>query len=334
MSDSLRKFVERFDALRVAVLGDLMLDRYIWGEATRISQEAPVPVVLVGRDTAVPGGAANVVRNVLSLKAGALAAGLLGDDSDGEILLGQLKEAGADVAAVHVSSEVPTTVKTRILAGNQQVVRVDREQPGRVTAALRERVLSVLSRQLADGEIAALILEDYAKGLFDCAFMEKIVALAARHNVFVTLDPHPAHAFNVRGLRLMTPNRQEAFRLAGVTYLPAEGRNPLEDKPLLAVADRLMELWAPELLLVTLGAGGMMLVDRKGGVPIHIPTQAKQVFDVSGAGDTVMATMTLALLAGAAPDVAACIANHAAGVVVGFIGTRAIRADELLAVLP
>ena len=334
MPDSLRDFVRKFAGLNVAVLGDLMLDRYTWGEATRISQEAPVPVVLVNRETAVPGGAANVVRNVFALQANALPAGLVGDDLDGRLLLEQLQDASADVGAVHVASGAVTTVKTRILAGNQQVVRVDREQPSQVTPELRKHVLAALERQLAAGAVDALIMEDYAKGLFDRQFMADAVALAARHHVFTTLDPHPANAFNVPGIRLMTPNRLEAFRLAGVTYLPAEGRRPLEDKPLLQVADRLMALWGPELLLITLGAGGMMLVERNGGAPVHIPTQARQVFDVSGAGDTVMATMTLALLAGASPAEAARIANYAAGVVVGYIGTRAIRAEELLAVLP
>ncbi len=334
MPGSLSDFVRRFAGLNVAVLGDLMLDRYAWGEATRISQEAPVPVVLVNRETAVPGGAANVVRNVFALQANALPAGIVGDEPDGRLLLEQLKDASADVSAVHVASGAVTTVKTRVLAGNQQVVRVDREQPAQVTPELRRHVLDALEKQLAAGAIDALIMEDYAKGLFDQQFMADAVALAAKHGVFATLDPHPAHAFNVPGIRLMTPNRLEAFRLAGVTYLPAEGRRPLEDKPLLQVADRLMELWGPELLLVTLGAGGMMLVDRNGGSPVHIPTQARQVFDVSGAGDTVMATMTLALLAGAVPAEAARLANYAAGVVVGYLGTRAIRAEELLAVLP
>ena len=333
MQKCLADYVRHFAGLNVAVLGDLMLDRYTWGEATRISQEAPVPVVLVNRDTVVPGGAANVVRNVLSLHANAMAAGMVGDDMDGRLLLQLLNDACADTAAVPMLAGATTTVKTRILAGNQQVVRIDREQPGQVTPQLRRQVLSRLEQLLAAGGVGALIMEDYAKGLFDREFMSEATAMAAKYGVFATLDPHPANIFNVPGLRLMTPNRMEAFKLAGMDYVPSDGTLPLEDKALREVSERLMELWGPELLLVTLGADGMMLVDRSGNAPVHIPTQARQVFDVSGAGDTVMATMTLALLAGAEPAEAAAIANHAAGIVVGYIGTRAIGAEELVAAL-
>ena len=329
MNKTMKEIVEGFQGLKVVVLGDLMLDRYTWGRATRISQEAPVPVVLVERQDCVPGGAANVVRNVLSLRGAAVPVGLVGEDEDGRKLMEILVQAGALPGAVLPVPGGVTTVKTRILAGSQQVVRVDREVPAQVMPDLREKLLGRLDAILSAGDCQALILEDYAKGVFSGDFMEEAVDLAARHGVFTSLDPHPADSFNVRGIRLMTPNRSEAFAMAGMPQTrPAA--DPLADKALLAVGERLQSLWQPELLLITLGAEGMILFERDKERPLHIPTQARQVVGVSGAGDTVMATMTLALLAGAPPEMAARIANYAAGIVVGYVGTRAIEADALL----
>ncbi len=332
MSNNDSQIVRSFPELKIAVLGDLMLDRYIWGQATRISQEAPVPVVLVQRENGVPGGAANVVRNVLSLHGQAVPLGIIGNDSDGASLAKLLEEGGADGSGMVVMDGGVTTVKTRIIAGNQQVVRVDKEQPAQVTPALRKQVLERLEEALGQGGCQALIIQDYAKGLFDLDFMREAVDIARRQGVIATLDPHPAHAFNVPGLKLMTPNRMEAFALAGMTD-PKPIGDPLHDAALLACGKRLRELWNPELLLITLGAEGMILFAEGQAEPLLIPTKARRVFDVSGAGDTVMATMTLALLAGAEPGQAASIANQAAGIVVGYVGTKAIEAEELLGVL-
>lgn len=321
-------YLSEFPRFRVAVLGDLMLDRYIWGNATRISQEAPVPVVEVSRSSAVPGGAANVARNVLSLGAAAQAIGCIGCDQEGEELRRLLQQAGADINALLIDPDRPTTVKTRVLAGNQQVVRIDSENKAELADVLRQELLQSLQNELHSGSIQALILEDYAKGIFNHDFMQAVCDCARSAGVFTTLDPHPSHLFSVQGLKLMTPNRAEAFTLAGLPFQPSQGQ-PLEDQPLLNVGAALMEIWQPELLLITLGAEGMALFRRDSVLPYHIPTEARQVFDVSGAGDTVMATMTMALLAGAAPEEAARIANAAAGVVVGYVGTAAISAQAL-----
>lgn len=326
--NNLLSLTKRFSGLQVAVLGDLMLDRYVWGSATRISQEAPVPVVEVSRSNSVPGGAANVVRNLIGLGAGASAFGCIGNDSDGTELLYLLQSAGARTEGVIVDSGRQTTVKTRVLASNQQVVRIDRECHHPIIPILREQLLHALRKTLQQQKVGALILEDYAKGIFDQDFMQAACDLASQAGIFTTLDPHPSHNFTARGLKLMTPNRLEAFTMAGCSYQSGIN-NPVEDQPLLETGWAILQKWQPELLLITLGAEGMALFKETGQPPLHIPTQARQVFDVSGAGDTVMATMTLALLAGAAPEDAARLANAAAGVVVGFVGTTAITTATL-----
>jgi D-beta-D-heptose 7-phosphate kinase/D-beta-D-heptose 1-phosphate adenosyltransferase len=327
MKNRLVGFLPKFRDCRVAVLGDLMLDAYIWGRASRLSQEAPVPVVRAERDTTAPGGAANVVRNLVSLGAKALAFGLVGDDSAGHELLSALEAGGADTSGVVVYNERPTTLKTRVLAGNQQVVRIDREVTDPIPDVLRNQIAERLKIAVKDGRVDAVILEDYAKGVLTKEMVAEVVDTCRQAGVFVTLDPHASNRFEVPGLKLMTPNRAEAFALAGMYY--QSGTFPLtEDASLLAVGRQLRETWQTELLLVTLGSKGMALFadDER---PIHIPTQAVEVFDVSGAGDTVMAVFVLALASGASPTDAACLANSAAGVVVAEVGTAAVSPEEL-----
>lgn len=327
MKNRLVSYLAQFRRCRVAVLGDLMLDTYIWGHASRLSQEAPVPVVRAERDTTAPGGAANVVRNLVSLGAQAYAFGLVGDDPAGHELLAALQNSGADTSGVIVSPTRPTTVKTRVLAGTQQVVRIDREVTDPISPELRVRIVERLRQTVAAGQVDAVIIEDYAKGVLSRELMEEVVGFCRQAGVFVTLDPHPSHCFEVKGLRLMTPNRSEAFALAGLYY--QSGALPVgQDEPLLAVGRRLRETWSPDLLLVTLGAKGMALF-AGNAPPVHIPTQAIEVFDVSGAGDTVMAVFVLALVSGASPTDAACLANSAAGIVVAEVGTAAVSPDEL-----
>jgi rfaE bifunctional protein kinase chain/domain len=321
-------YIDAFPRYRVAILGDLMIDRYIWGRASRISQEAPVPVVAVQRENAVPGGAANVARNVVSLGAQAEVFGVIGNDYEGQELRRLLNECQVDTSQLLVVPGRRSTVKTRVLAANQQVVRIDSEDTDPLPRAVYRELLFNLERRLQQGELDALILEDYAKGVFTRSFIKEAIALANRYQVLVTLDPHPTHAFNAHGLALMTPNRAEAFALAGLAYKPGV-KNPLDDRALRRVGARLQSRWQASQLLLTLGAEGMLLFAGADAEPVHIPTRAQQVFDVSGAGDTVMATMVLALLANAPAAAAAKIANYAAGVVVGIVGTAAIDAAVL-----
>ena len=327
---NLLQYIKKFSQMEVAVVGDLMMDKYIFGRATRLSQEAPVPVVCVDRQNAVPGGAANVALNLLSLFAKTNVFGIVGQDAEGGELATLLKNAGADTEGVIAVPDRQTTVKTRVLASHQQVVRIDFENTADLAASVQTQILEKLEARLKSARLNAVIMEDYAKGVFTRDFMENISKLAAKYHVPLMLDPHPTHPFDVKGIQLMTPNRQEAFALAGRTFTKETG-NPLTDKPLLEVGRILKERWSNDILIITLGGEGMAIFLGDNPVPLHIPTKARKVFDVSGAGDTVMATMTLALLAGASPEDAAQIANHAAGIVVGIVGTAAIEQKALVA---
>ena len=322
------ELVAEIGGLRAGVLGDLMLDRYIWGKADRISPEAPVPIIEVSRCSAVPGGAANVLRNIVGLNAEAHAFGCLGADPEGQELLALLQQCQTVTEGIIVDGTRPTTVKTRVLAANQQVLRIDQESKENFKKEIRVQLLEKLRQALAKNAIGALILEDYAKGLFDQQFMQDACDLAREAGCIVCLDPHSSHNFCVQGLKLMTPNRSEAFSLAGRPLQEAHN-DPLQDEALREVGARILRQWQPELLLITLGAQGMALFKDEALPPLHIATQARQVFDVSGAGDTVMACMALALLAGANAEEAARLSNAAAGVVVGYLGTTAIDAETL-----
>jgi len=326
--ESVRKMLEAFRHKRVAVVGDLMLDRYIWGKASKISPEAPIPVVTVRDVTAVPGGAANVLRNLSALGADALAFGVAGGDPNGDSLCALLSATNVETSGVLRDPARKTTEKARIIAGNQQVVRVDTEHTEPLSESQADELIELLRAACRARPFDAIIIEDYAKGVVSEWLAEAVLSIGKEMGVPVALDPHPAHPLDLKGISVFTPNRAEAFALAGCYFV--EGEASLEnDKPLLDVVERLQALWAPECLLVTLGARGMALF-RHGQSPLHVPTRAREVFDVSGAGDTVIASFVLALAAGAAPEDAATLANHAAGVVVGKVGTAPVCPDELL----
>lgn len=327
-SRPLTPILERFSSVNLAVVGDLMLDRYIWGKATRISQEAPVPVVLVQKETTVAGGAANVVRNIMSLGAKAIAFGVLGNDENGRRLQELFNEGCCDTTGIITTSERPTTVKTRVLASSQQVVRIDQEVTKPLPESIVSEILTYLTHKIESGHIQALILEDYAKGFLTPPTAQTIVTLCRKHNIPVALDPHPSNPLNTKGLYLMTPNRSEAFSLAKIPYASSQGVPASKDLPLIKVAKRIQENWEVENLLITLGKDGMALF-RGDEAPIHIPTHAREVFDVSGAGDTVMATFMVAMRAGASLNEAMQISNEAAGIVVGKVGTCPVPLDEL-----
>ena len=317
----------RFPQKRILVVGDLMLDRFVYGDVTRISPEAPVPVVRVRKITAMPGGASNVAGNIRALGGAVSVAGLLGKDSAGTELRWLLKQAGVDTAAAPMSAGRMTIVKERIIAERQQVVRVDHESPAEASGREAEKFSTLLGMELerADG----VILEDYGKGTLDQKAVDAVMAAAARRGIPVGLDPKEGHDLSMKGITVATPNRREAFAIAGVAD-PGAGDAPLRDKALLKVGEILMAKWEAAHLAVTLGAQGMFLLSR-GKPPRHLPTRAREVFDVSGAGDTVIAACVAALAAGAAFPDAAALANEAAGVVVGKLGTALCSPDELLA---
>lgn len=326
--ERLNNIIEAFNGKNVAVIGDLMLDVYVWGKASRISQEAPVPVVLVNKKTSCLGGASNVMRNVATLGGSVKAFGVVGNDENGQLVRSLLADYSIDASSVFTDPARQTIEKQRVIAGTQQLVRIDYENTVPVDDSLRARIVEGLIDMIEKKEIDAVIFEDYAKGLLDSATMDRISAAAKKAGIISALDPHPDHPNQVSNLTLMTPNRMEAFGLAGV-YIRKEDGAPVKcDEQLQEVARKLKETWAPEYLLITLGAQGMALFEKKGGF-FAIPTIAREVFDVSGAGDTVIAAFTLALLGGATAAEAAEIANHAAGVVVGKIGTVTVTIEEL-----
>jgi D-beta-D-heptose 7-phosphate kinase/D-beta-D-heptose 1-phosphate adenosyltransferase len=316
----LSQLLARFKQQRLLVLGDLMLDQFIWGKVSRISPEAPVPVVEFERETLVPGGAGNVARNVCSLGGTATILGLVGADENGQRLIESLTATGVDTRHVVRDSSRQTTVKTRIVAHQQQVVRLDRETSRDFSGAPLLSVIDHLREALP--QVDAVLVGDYSKGFITQALVDECGKLARQHKKILAFDPKPRRRLHLRGLTLLTPNRAEAFALAQEED-PGRKDSVLSDAALLAVGDKLMRSISPQLLLVTLGDQGMCLF-RRGKKPFHIPTVAQEVFDVSGAA------FTLALAAGATPVEAALISNHAAGVVVGKVGTATVTPEELV----
>jgi rfaE bifunctional protein kinase chain/domain len=312
---------------RVFVIGDVMLDHFIWGGVSRISPEAPVPVVDFVSESFMPGGAGNVARNLTALGTASSLFAAVGNDEPAR----QFKQffAGQKVncSGLIASGRRSTSVKTRIVAHRQQVVRVDRETREELDASSVGKIIAALKRQIATAD--AVIVGDYGKGVVTQPLLQDIKKLCRTRGVWLSLDPKPVHHLNLVGLSLITPNRKETFELAN---LPDETRNasPLDDKNLMIAAQRLLFELRPALLLITLGEQGMLLCQR-GQKPFHIPTVAQEVFDVSGAGDTVIASFTMAIAAGASPIEAAIISNHAAGIVVGKAGTATVAPEELLA---
>jgi D-glycero-beta-D-manno-heptose-7-phosphate kinase len=311
---------------RILVVGDAMLDQFIWGHVARISPEAPVPVVDFHRESFMPGGAANVARNLSALGAQAELFTIVGRDDAAKTLRRLLSEQNVDCRGFIAQSQRPTSIKTRIVAHQQQVVRVDRETRLDIDGPTTRRLLAALEPAVLASD--AVIVGDYGKGVVTQALVDELRRFCHARGVWLSLDPKPVHQLNLSQLSLITPNRKEAFELAN---LPDNSRatNPLQDSFLMRAAEKLLSDLQPALLLITLGDQGMLLCQR-GQKPFHIPTVAQEVFDVSGAGDTVIATFTLAIAAGASPVEAAIISNHAAGVVVGKVGTATVTPAELL----
>jgi D-glycero-beta-D-manno-heptose-7-phosphate kinase len=311
---------------RVLVVGDVMLDQFIWGRVARISPEAPVPVVDFESESFMPGGAANVARNLTALDVTTEIFGVVGNDTAAHQLKKLLAAHQVGCTGVAENKLRHTSVKTRIVAHKQQVVRIDRETRDGLDAKLTAQLLDALKSKLPGAD--AVIVGDYGKGVITQPLLNEIKNLCHDRGIWLSMDPKPVHHLNLSNLSLITPNRKEAFELAA---LPDETRNanPLADKNLMQVAEQLLKELRPAVLLITLGELGMLLCQR-GHKPFHIPTVAQEVFDVSGAGDTVIATFSLAIAAGASPVEAAILSNHAAGIVVGKIGTATTSPEELL----
>ena len=316
----MQQLLEDMAKVRILVVGDLMLDHYIWGDASRLSPEAPVPIVKVGRDTYTAGGAANVAANLRALGVRTEVVGTAGADAYGRLLQDILAQCGAAYDDTFCSDDAATIVKTRVMCRNQQLCRLDREDAPAVYALPAES-LDSLREKIERSD--AVILSDYAKGVVTSELIRQVQAMA-RPGQVVALDPKPRADLLFSRVSLMTPNKAEALQLAGLHGAETRGF------PEADVAARIHARYAPEHLVVTLGGEGMLLCT--GGRPgRHIPTAAREVFDVSGAGDTVIASLTAALVAGADIERAATLANLAAGVVVGKLGTATASPAEIVA---
>jgi rfaE bifunctional protein kinase chain/domain len=312
----------RFEGRRIVVLGDLMLDEFIWGRVRRISPEAPVPVVEVERHTLALGGAGNVVSNLVALGAIPVPIGTVGDDPDAERLRAALNALGVRTDGLVADAARPTTLKTRIIAHNQQVVRADRESRSAISPEVEERIVSSFRDHL--DKVDAVVVSDYNKGLLTERVLRRALDAARASGLIVCLDPKTRSFANYQPVTIITPNHQEAAEAAGVEIG--------DDHSLVEAGRKILSLVDCRAVLITRGEEGMTLFTDDGDVT-HIPTVAREVYDVTGAGDTVIATLAVALAAGAKPAEAAMLANYAAGVVVGKVGTATVTRDELVATI-
>ena len=321
--------VKNFAGKHIAVIGDLMLDTYTWGKVSRISPEAPVPIVHTVKTSCCPGGAANVMRNLVSLGAKASAFGIIGGDHTGQELKKLLLADHVDCSGLVVDESRPTVKKQRVMAGSQQLLRIDEELTAPISEEIRKELFAKVQFLLENDPPDAIILEDYAKGLFSQSLAQEILDLANSKNIPVTLDPNPRNPMRLTNLTMMKPNRSEAFELAGIK----SSGEKFNEKELSTVAELIRKEWQVEYLLISLAEQGMALFAPDGKMT-HIPTRAKEVFDVCGAGDTVITASTLALAVNRFDPVSAAeIANYAAGIVVAKLGTAAITTEELLETL-
>ena len=313
----IEQLLNRFAANTIVIVGDVMLDEFIWGKVQRISPEAPVPVVEVLDETYHMGGSANVAANIRGLEGTPIPIGVLGRDSAADRVLDLLKQSGIEVSGL-VRDDRPTTLKTRIIAQNQQVVRTDRESRKALSPQVNVDLASAFLRHLPQAK--AVIVSDYDKGVVNRELLSAILPNARSAGVPVFLDPKVPHADYYRPITLITPNQREAELLTGTAI---EDERGLED-----AGRRLLGKFECEYALITRGEEGMSLFSGSGSR--HLPTFAREVFDVTGAGDTVIATLALAWAGGGTMEESAILANHAAGIVVGKVGIATVSQSELL----
>jgi len=316
----LKTIISNFKNAKVLVVGDLILDEFIWGDVSRISPEAPVPVVWVKNESFMPGGASNVANNLRSLGSEVYLAGIIGDDEHGAILKEQLDQKGVNTGGMIADPSRPTTLKTRVVAQHQQVVRIDKEKIGPFGDAIASKIIKYIDGII--DTVDAVIIEDYGKGVITPKLLQHIVPLARVRKKIISVDPKEEHFGYYKGINVITPNNHEAAKAVGFE---------IKDEPSLRKAgNALLAKTGCRIALVTLGENGMAIF-QKNKPMTRIATVAQEVFDVSGAGDTVIASYTLALASGANPIQAAHIANCAAGIVVGKVGIAVVTPEELAA---
>jgi rfaE bifunctional protein kinase chain/domain len=317
-AECLYRAIDDFGSGRILVIGDIMLDQFIWGKVSRISPEAPVPVVGVEHETTMLGGAANVVNNIVACGGNALLCGLVGDDFRGREIISKLETLGAAVEGIFVEDDRPTTMKTRIIAHAQQVVRYDRESVKPLREETTRSILDLILKEKKD--LSGIIISDYGKGVISAQLMDGLKAVFSESNGPVAVDPNIKNFSLYRNVTVITPNQNEAAEIAGVEIEDEQG--------LLETGKRLLDTKDFKALLITRGSDGMTLFEQNGNIT-HIKSVARKVYDVTGAGDTVTAILTLGMTAGLDLKSAAYLSNLAAGIVVGEIGTSVAKMDDL-----
>ena len=316
-SDLLRP-LRRFPRAHVLVVGDIIGDHYIWGKVDRISPEAPVPVVHVTAESYRLGGAANVAHNIVSLGGRVTVCGVVGEDEAGRWLLKEMAVRGIRTAGVLVSAERPTTVKTRVIAHSQQVVRFDREVRETLPGAIRAKILEHALQAMP--QVQAVVISDYSKGVVTRELVRRLARRAKGRGIPLAVDPKVSHFPYYRGVTLISPNTQEAAAATGIPIV--------DEESLLRAGRKLLRQTRSQAVLITRGEQGMSLFQGDHSV-VHLPTAAREVYDVTGAGDTVIGVLALALAAGVPLPQAATLANLAAGIVVGEVGTATVDREQL-----
>jgi len=310
-TDKLIKIIDNFKGKKIGVIGDLMLDHFIWGDVERISPEAPIPIVLATRESFMPGGAGNTAANISALGGKVFVVGLVGKDSAGKTLLSEFKKRGIETGGVAEHAQKPTTQKIRIVARTQQIVRVDKEDSQCISNDTEKKLLEFIASHIKKWD--GIVVSDYAKGLITKNLVETLVKLAVKYKKPIIGDIKPEHAPFFKNVTLLTPNHKEALAIAGASDIKEAGK--------------IIQKQLNCSILLTQGAEGVTLFENKKIT--HFPAMAREVFDVSGAGDTVAAVATLAFTAGADLEQASIIANHAAGIAVGKLGTATVKPEEL-----
>ena len=307
---------------RVLVIGDVMMDEYVWGNVRRISPEAPVMVVEVESESYMPGGAANVVNNIQALGGITSIVGVIGDDEMGRALASRLAENGVDVSGLVADAQRPTTRKTRIVAHNQQVVRVDRESRKKISGQAVKKVIARLADRISS--VDAVVFSDYDKGMAGNEVTQAVFELAKKHRKPVVVNPKPKNVKLFKSVSILSLNQSEAEAASGITIS--------DERALQRAAKRLLNSVQPEVLLITRGPLGMSLFSADGQIET-VPAHPVEVYDVAGAGDTVVSVLALALAAGASVKEAAILANCAGGAVVRKVGVATVTRDEVATLL-
>lgn len=314
----IEEILKSFKGKKILVVGDIMVDKYIWGTVSRISPEAPVPIVNIARESYTLGGASNVVNNIHSLGGKVYLAGVVGSDDISKIIFSKMKKENINIDGVITDSDRPTTLKTRIIAHNQQVVRLDREKKDKIKDDLRKKILYYINSIMEN--IDVIIISDYAKGVVTPELIKEISIIGTKYNKFILVDPQVDHLHSYNDVTCLTPNHHEAGFAAGI---------PIVDKKSLKLAaNKLLGELNCKGILITQGEDGMSYFGNNGDY-FHIPAMAREIFDVTGAGDTVISALSLSLASGASMYESAYIGNLAAGMVIGKVGTATLTINEV-----